>query len=246
MSIQSEIDRINSNVQSALNAVADTGVSVPEGANSDNLPAAVSALANEKQDKLTGAQGQIVGFGPDGKAVAQDKPTYTASEVGAIPTTEKGAANGVATLGTDGKVPTGQLPAMNYAPLSHSQDDTIHVTAEEKAMWNAKGNAIIYAGSYTGTGAFGSSNPTEITAPESSGITKIKFIYIYQDNYWTMLSLNQTYAATYYRSGDNVGLIAYQIKSTMSGRTVTFFHSNSAVKQLNESGKTYNFFVFGE
>ena len=113
MSIQSEIDRINSNVQSALNAVADTGVSVPEGANSDNLPAAVSALANEKQDKLTGAQGQIVGFGPDGKAVAQDKPTYAASEVGAIPTTEKGAASGVATLGADGKVPTGQLPEIS-------------------------------------------------------------------------------------------------------------------------------------
>ena len=120
MSIQSEINRINSNVQSALNAVADTGVSVPEGANSDNLPAAVSALANEKQDKLTGAQGQIVGFGPDGKAVAQDKPTYAASEVGAIPTTEKGAANGVATLGADGKVPTGQLPAMDYAPSTHA------------------------------------------------------------------------------------------------------------------------------
>ena len=118
MSIQSEIDRINSNVQSALNAVADTGVSVPEGANSDNLPAAVSALANEKQDKLTGAQGQIVGFGPDGKAVAQDKPTYAASEVGAIPTTEKGAASGVATLGADGKVPTGQLPSLDYVPNS--------------------------------------------------------------------------------------------------------------------------------
>lgn len=120
MSIQSEINRINSNVQAALNAVADTGVSVPEGANSDNLPAAVSALANEKQDKLTGAQGQIVGFGPDGKAVAQDKPTYAALEVGAIPTTEKGAANGVATLGADGKVPTGQLPAMDYAPSTHA------------------------------------------------------------------------------------------------------------------------------
>ena len=120
MSIQSEIDRINSNVQAALNAVADTGVSVPENANSNDLPAAVLALANEKQDKLTGAQGQIVGFGPDGKAVAQDKPTYAASEVGAIPTTEKGAANGVATLGADGKVPTGQLPAMNYAPSTHA------------------------------------------------------------------------------------------------------------------------------
>ena len=118
MSIQSEINRINSNVQSALNAVADTGVSVPEGANSDNLPAAVSALANEKQDKLTGAQGQIVGFGPDGKAVAQDKPTYAASEVGAIPTTEKGASNGVATLGADGKVPSAQLPSLDYVPTS--------------------------------------------------------------------------------------------------------------------------------
>ena len=83
MSIQSEIDRINSNVQSALNAVADTGVSVSENANSNDLPAAVLALANEKQDKLTGTQGQVVGFGPDGKAMAQDKPTYTASEVGA-------------------------------------------------------------------------------------------------------------------------------------------------------------------
>ena len=120
MSIQSEIDRINSNVQSALNAVADTGVSVPEGANSDNLPAAVSALANEKQDKLTGAQGQIVGFGPDGKAVAQDKPTYAASEVGAIPTTEKGAANGVATLGADRKIPAEQLPTMDYAAKTHA------------------------------------------------------------------------------------------------------------------------------
>ena len=116
MSIQSEINRINSNVQASLNAVADTGVSVPDGANSDNLPAAVSALANEKQDKLTGAQGQIVGFGPDGKAVAQDKPTYAASEVGAIPTTEKGASNGVATLGADGKVPSTQLPSLDYIP----------------------------------------------------------------------------------------------------------------------------------
>ena len=94
MSVQNEIERINNNVQAALSAVADAGVSVPENANSNDLPAAVLALANEKQDKLTGAQGQIVGFGPDGKAVAQDNPTYAALEVGAIPTTEKGAANG--------------------------------------------------------------------------------------------------------------------------------------------------------
>ena len=37
-----------------------------------------------------------------------------------VKSSEKGAANGVATLGADGKVPTGQLPAMNYAPSTHA------------------------------------------------------------------------------------------------------------------------------
>ena len=35
-----------------------------------------------------------------------------------VKSSEKGAANGVATLGADGKVPTGQLPAMDYVPTS--------------------------------------------------------------------------------------------------------------------------------
>lgn len=72
MSIQSEMDRIRGNVQSTLTAIADTGVSVPPGANSDALPAAASALANTKQDKLTGKAGQIVGFDAQGNAQAQD------------------------------------------------------------------------------------------------------------------------------------------------------------------------------
>ena len=44
----------------------------------------------------------------------------TAKQTGAIPASEKGAASGVATLGTDGKVPTGQLPSMNYAAKTHA------------------------------------------------------------------------------------------------------------------------------
>ena len=44
-------------------------------------------------------------------AKASTKPTYTASEVGAIATTDKGSANGVATLDSNGKVPASQLPS---------------------------------------------------------------------------------------------------------------------------------------
>ena len=125
MSIQSEINRISGNVQDTISAIQATGVPIPSGANSDDLPALAQALANEKQDKLTGQQGQYVGFDSNGAAVATSKPTYTASEVGArpstwtptasevgaIPATEKGAASGVATLGTDGKLTAAQKPA---------------------------------------------------------------------------------------------------------------------------------------
>lgn len=85
MSIQSEVERISANVQGAISAIEQTGIAVPEGANSNDLPSLIQALANEKQDKLTGSQGQVVGFDEAGNAQAQDPPgggsTITAVQV---------------------------------------------------------------------------------------------------------------------------------------------------------------------
>lgn len=75
MSIQGEIERINGNVQDTISAIGATGIVVPEGANSDDLPSLAAALANEKQDKLTGTEGQFVGFDSSGAAVAVSAPT---------------------------------------------------------------------------------------------------------------------------------------------------------------------------
>lgn len=75
MSISSEIIRISNNVQNTIDTIGATGVVVPDGANSDNLPSLAAALANEKQDKLTGTQGQVVGFDESGNAVAQEAPS---------------------------------------------------------------------------------------------------------------------------------------------------------------------------
>ena len=50
-------------------------------------------------------------LGEDGKVPSEQLP-----HMDYIPTTEKGAPNGVATLGPDGKVPAGQLPKMDYDP----------------------------------------------------------------------------------------------------------------------------------
>lgn len=47
---QEQINRLKNNVQTTLNTIAETGVEV--GTNSDALPAAAAALANEKQNKI--------------------------------------------------------------------------------------------------------------------------------------------------------------------------------------------------
>ena len=75
MSIQSEITRITNNVQDTITAIEETGVTVPADANSDDLPSLAAALANEKQDKLTGTEGQFVGFDSSGAAVSVSAPT---------------------------------------------------------------------------------------------------------------------------------------------------------------------------
>lgn len=79
MSVQSEIDRIKKNVDDTLKAISDTGVQV--GMGSDALPAAARALANEKQDKLTGTAGQLVGFDVSGNATPVAAPMPKAHKV---------------------------------------------------------------------------------------------------------------------------------------------------------------------
>lgn len=45
MSVQSEINRIKGNVTAALAKIAEKGVTVPDGANSDNLEALIEAIS---------------------------------------------------------------------------------------------------------------------------------------------------------------------------------------------------------
>lgn len=58
MSIQSEINRINSNVQSTLNTLSAI-VTVAEGSGSDQLPAAAQEVADE-MDSIAAALNSIL------------------------------------------------------------------------------------------------------------------------------------------------------------------------------------------
>lgn len=160
MSISSEIMRITNNVQNTIDTIEATGVTVPDGANSNNLPSLAAALANEKQDKLTGTQGQVVGFDKDGNAVPQAAGVtsfngrtgavtpktgdYTAEMVGARPSTWTPTASDV------GAVPTTRT--INSKPLSSD----VTLTAEDVGAGEPSNSTTI---TLTATGWTGSAAP---------------------------------------------------------------------------------------
>ena len=70
----------------------------------------------------------------------------TAAQAGAIPTSQKGAAGGVASLGSDGKVPAGQLPEMDYDPAGSAQTVQNNLNTHTKNKSNPHGVTAAQAG----------------------------------------------------------------------------------------------------
>lgn len=77
------------------------------------------------------------------------KPTYTASEVGAIATSEKGSANGVAELDENGIVITSQLPSYVDDVLEYDSISDFPASGESGKIYVAKDTNITYRWSGT-------------------------------------------------------------------------------------------------
>lgn len=111
-------------------------LSIPKGKSGQDGTGAGNVLVNNEASLLASKQyafkpgqdgsvnGAFVEFiAPDVSNVPEwamqpEKPSYNASDVGAIPSTDKGKANGVASLDSEGKVPDVQLPSfVGDAPL---------------------------------------------------------------------------------------------------------------------------------
>ena len=72
------------------------------------------------------------------------KPTYTATEVGAIPATDKGAASGVAELDSGGKVPSSQLPSYVDDVLEYDHFSDFPATGESGKIYIDKDTGLAY------------------------------------------------------------------------------------------------------
>lgn len=76
--------------------------------------------------------------------------SLTASDLGAVSAKDKGQAGGIAGLGDDGKVPSSQLPAMNYegkgAVDTHNKSTTAHKELFAKKLDKLTGKKGQFAG----------------------------------------------------------------------------------------------------
>lgn len=74
----------------------------------------------------------------------------TASDLGAVSAADKGKAGGIAGLGADGKVPSSQLPAMNYegkgAVDTHNKSTTAHKELFDEKLDKLTGKKGQFAG----------------------------------------------------------------------------------------------------
>lgn len=76
--------------------------------------------------------------------------SLTASDLGAVSAADKGKAGGIAGLGADGKVPSSQLPAMNYegkgAVDTHNKSSTAHKALFDEKLDKLTGKKGQFAG----------------------------------------------------------------------------------------------------
>lgn len=96
----------------AVHAVPDTAPGAPNGVAQLDATGKVPA-AQLPASSGGGAVSTVAGKSPDGAG----NVALVAADVGAVATTEKGAASGVATLGTDGILTSGQRPTYTAAQV---------------------------------------------------------------------------------------------------------------------------------
>lgn len=130
--------------QGSTNPVQSGGVYTALQGVEDNIPTKVSDLTNDSGYLTAESDPTVPAW-----AKAASKPTYTAAEVGAIPSTQKGASGGVAELDSSGKVPTAQLPSYVDDVLEYDSLSAFPATGEDGKIYVAEDTNLTYRWSGT-------------------------------------------------------------------------------------------------
>ena len=177
------------------------------------------------------------------------KPSYTASEVGAIATTAKGANNGVAELNSSGKVPLSQLPVTD----SYSSTGSNPVSGKAVAAALATlPEPMVFKGSL-GTGGTITTLPTASSSNKgftykvitdgtyASQSAKVGDTFISDGTTWVLIPSGDEPSGTVTSVGiSNGGGISVSGSPITSSGTITISHADtSSQESVDNSGRTY-------
>ena len=128
-----------SNRVAALGTVVTAQTSVSTGTSGAGNVLTNITLGGTNNHTLTLVKGMTI----PSWATASTKPTYTASEVGALPTgtTLDNVADGT-TRKLSNYATTGTVNTLNNTVTAHTANTSIHVTTAQTAAWNGKQDAI--------------------------------------------------------------------------------------------------------
>ena len=108
-------------------------------------------MTSSEKTKLSGIESgaqvnklEVIKVNGEARPIVNKEVEITIDYGSYIPTTEKGSANGVATLGGDGKVPSSQLPSYVDDVLEFNNKSSFPTTGESGKIYVAKDTNLTY------------------------------------------------------------------------------------------------------
>lgn len=134
----------------------------------------------------------------------------------------------------------GGPPAINAAELQAICD-----TLEEN---DAKKESFIETGTYIGTGTYGADNPCEL---HFSFVPSLVWMWCmdaenYTDNFMCPSLLTTSYSESDHVFGATSASCKRRGKRSEDGKTIYWYHTDSASNQRNSSNKSYGWIAFGK
>lgn len=119
---------------------------------------------------------RITLLGPPSAGTDAATADYVANQIKTNVTDKKGAANGIASLGSTGKVPSSQLPSLNYIPTS--QKGAANGVASLDSTGKIPASQVPAASPATGTGTLSTTNGTITGDAKYYNVGGVCFVYI--------------------------------------------------------------------
>ena len=139
----------------------------------------------------------------------------------------------------------------NVLPLAYNAKQLEGQSLAEVKQWVQDNGLLLYTGQYTGTGTYGSSNPTSVTFPFEviALVTPQCFLSALQSQFSTNVplilanNLTNDYQIIYYYTDS--GTHELKMKISTDKKTISWYSLSDERQQMNVSGYRYNFAAIG-